>query len=193
MRLPFQCFWPPRTSVACPCDQLDFDANSSPVTNQVIGDESWLGDKLGLFAASLTPCPRQAVKSPPSRRALPARPPGPPTTTRPEALFPSTPGSRMHRQGQGSRTLRVRRQGLDRHHQLARSSLRADLCPSSGRTPPHCLAIPTMASWVQLQAHPSSPGSRYSCTWPRSFGSLSIHWPARPQYPASQRPVELSV
>ena len=37
-----------------------------------------------------------------------------------EALFLPRPGGRMHRQGQGQRALRVRRQGLDRHHQRPR-------------------------------------------------------------------------
>ena len=38
-----------------------------------------------------------------------------------EALFLPCPRGRMHRQGQGQRTLRVRRQSLDRHHQRLRS------------------------------------------------------------------------
>ena len=37
-----------------------------------------------------------------------------------EALFLPRPRGRMHRQGQGSRTLRVRCQSLDRHHQRLR-------------------------------------------------------------------------
>jgi len=37
-----------------------------------------------------------------------------------EALFPPRPRGRMHRQGQGRGSLRVRRQSLDRHHQRLR-------------------------------------------------------------------------
>jgi len=37
-----------------------------------------------------------------------------------EALFLPCPRDRVHRQGQGQRALRVRRQGLDRHHQRPR-------------------------------------------------------------------------
>ena len=40
-----------------------------------------------------------------------------PAPTRLEALFLPRPGGRVHRQRQGPRALRVRRQGLDRHHQ----------------------------------------------------------------------------
>ena len=40
-----------------------------------------------------------------------------PAPARLEALFLPRPRGRVHRQGQGPRALRVRRQGLDRHHQ----------------------------------------------------------------------------
>ena len=40
-----------------------------------------------------------------------------PAPARLEALFLPRPGGRVHRQGQGPCALRVRRQGLDRHHQ----------------------------------------------------------------------------
>ena len=42
------------------------------------------------------------------------------TPARLEALFLPCPRGRVHRQGQGQRALRVRRQGLDRHHQRPR-------------------------------------------------------------------------
>jgi hypothetical protein len=37
------------------------------------------------------------------------------------SCIPSTSRGRVHRQGQGQRTLGVRRQGLDRHHQCPRA------------------------------------------------------------------------
>jgi Transposase domain (DUF772) len=52
-----------------------------------------------------------------SKIALAGLPDPIPTPARLEALFLPCTGSRVHRQGQGPCALRVRRQGLDRHHQ----------------------------------------------------------------------------
>ena len=65
------------------------------------------------------------------------------TSARTQALFPACPGSRMHRQGQGPPALRVRRQGLDRHHQPAHAK-----AASSSPTSRRCRAIPmTVTRW----------------------------------------------
>lgn len=53
--------------------------------------------------------------------AVTGRPGAPPAAARLEALFAARPGGRMHRQGKGPPTLRVRRQGLDRHHKRPRA------------------------------------------------------------------------
>ena len=64
-----------------------------------------------------------------------------PASTRLEALFLPRPRGRVHRQGQGPRTLRVRRKGLDRHNQCLLTWAASWCC-----TPPLCRATPTTAT-----------------------------------------------
>ena len=64
-----------------------------------------------------------------------------------EALFLPCPGGRMHRQGQGQRALRVRRQGLHRHHQ----------CPRARR--PVRAACQGAARQSLRRPHPAQPSS----------------------------------
>ena len=73
------------------------------------------------------------------RLAACARQPDPLAAAAParlEAVFLPRPRGRMHRQGQGQRALRIRRQGLDRHHQRPRARAASSCC-----TPRRCRAI----------------------------------------------------
>ena len=99
-----------------------------------------------------------------------------------EALFLPRPRGRMHRQGQGSRTLRVRRQSLDRHHQR--------LCPPVGRFVLHAKAPPgnpydghTLGSVIDATG--SSPAARSSA----SMSTRAIGATTQPIRVASSSPV----
>ena len=99
-----------------------------------------------------------------------------PAPTRLEALFLPRPRGRVHRQGQGPRTLRVRRKGLDRHHQclLTGRPVRAARRRPAGQP----LRRPHLAR--RYRGHPASHRSRdrtglrrQGIPWPRRAAATS--------------------
>jgi hypothetical protein len=115
------------------------------------------------------------------RRAAGARSaPAPPAARRSrpgEALFPARARGGVHRQGQGSGPLRVRREGLDRHHQ--RRPPRP--AGSSSSAPARCPAIPTTGTPSPRRSprpSGSSPASRSRVPMPTAATAATM--PARP-------------
>ena len=100
-------------------------------------------------------CHRTANQKSATRDGLAAAAPA-----RLEAVFLPRSGGGVHRQGQGQRTLRVRCQGFDRHHQCPRGS-----CCTPGR------AISAAAISKVAPAMPPTSSSAPSFTTFASFAS----------------------